>query len=287
MLVVSSPLKLITTIQTLKQKGKKLGLVPTMGALHQGHASLISAAVQECDEVIVSIFVNPLQFSPEEDLAQYPRTLEADCQVCQQLGAAVVFNPIPEELSINEQPQTEAETTKVSPPSLLTSGLCGKYRPGHFTGVATIVTKLLNLVQPDCAYFGQKDAQQLAIIRRLVKDLNLPVQIIGCPIIREGSGLALSSRNQYLTVSEKQIAANLYYSLQLAHLSYRQGTLSTETLIKIVTKHLQTIPDLKIQYIEIVNPLTLQPLKTIQDSGLLAIAAYLGNTRLIDNIILD
>lgn len=287
MLVVSSPLKLIATIQTLKQKGKKLGLVPTMGALHQGHASLISTAVQECDEVIVSIFVNPLQFSPEEDLAQYPRTLEADCQVCQQLGVAVVFNPIPEELSINEQSDIEAETTRVYPPSILTSGLCGRYRPGHFTGVATIVTKLLNLVQPDCAYFGQKDAQQLAIIRRLVTDLNLPVQVVGCPIIREDSGLALSSRNQYLTASEKQTAANLFHSLQLARLSYQQGTIFAETLIKIVTKHLQTIPDLKIQYIEIVNPLTLQPLRTIQDSGLLAIAAYLGNTRLIDNIILD
>ena len=287
MLVISNPWELSTTIQTLKQKGKKLGLVPTMGALHQGHTSLIKAALNECDEVIVSIFVNPLQFSPEEDLEQYPRPLEADCQICEQLGVAVVFNPIPAELSIKEQPQAILETTQVYPPSSMTSGLCGKYRPNHFTGVATIVTKLLNLIQPDCAFFGQKDAQQLAIIRRLVADLNLPVQIVGCPIIREDSGLALSSRNQYLTPPEKQAASNLYSSLQLADLSYRQGTITSETLIKIVTKHLQTIPNLKIQYIEIVDPSTLQPLTTIQNSGLLAIAAYVGSTRLIDNIILD
>lgn len=286
MLVISSPLELNTIIQTLKQKGKKLGLVPTMGALHQGHASLIRAAVDECDEVIVSIFVNPLQFSPDEDLAQYPRPLEADCQLCQQLGVAIVFNPPPSELNINEQSSTQAETTKIYPPARLTSGLCGKYRAGHFTGVATIVTKLLNLVQPDYAYFGQKDAQQLAIIYRLVVDLSFPVQVVSCPIVREDSGLALSSRNQYLTPSEKQTAQQLYRSLQLAQLSYRQGTLAAETLIKIVTKHLQTIPDLKIQYVEIVEPLSLKPLTKIQDRGLLAIAVYVGSTRLIDNVIL-
>jgi len=287
MLVISSSLELCATVQTLKQKGKKLGLVATMGALHQGHASLIRAAVDQCDEVVVSIFVNPLQFSPEEDLAEYPRPLEADCKICKELGVAVVFNPIPEELSINDQANTKVETTQVYPPSSLTSGLCGRYRPGHFTGVATIVTKLLNLIQPDCAFFGQKDAQQLAIIDCLVIDLNLPVKIVGCPIVREDSGLALSSRNQYLTNSEKHTATQIYQSLQLAQKSYQQGTVVVETLIKLVTKYLQPLPDLKIQYVEIVEPSTLQPLTTIQKKGLLAIAVYVGRTRLIDNIILD
>jgi len=183
------------------RQGKEVGLVPTMGALHAGHLSLIERARRENAIVIVSIFVNPLQFGPTEDFQCYPRQLEEDRQLCEQLGVDAIFSPTPMELYGNRLPTSDGgtELTQVVPPAAMTSVLCGRSRTGHFQGVATVVTKLLNLVQPERAYFGQKDAQQLAIIRRLVTDLNLPVAIVACPIVREESGLALSSRNQYLT----------------------------------------------------------------------------------------
>ncbi len=271
---------------SLNKSRLQIGLVPTMGALHQGHVSLIKRAVQECDRVVVSIFVNPLQFTPAEDLDRYPRQLATDSRLCEELGVDIIFAPTASEIGITGDTATQGQTTTVIPPEAMTSGLCGKYRPGHFTGVATIVTKLLNIVQPDRAYFGQKDAQQLAIIRRLVTDLNLPVEIVGCPIIREASGLALSSRNQYLSTREKSQATILYHSLKQAALVFFQGETQTDSLIKIAKDQLATVREVRVQYIELVDPVTLDPLERVEKRGLLAIAAYLGNTRLIDNIIL-
>ncbi len=266
---------------------RKIGLVPTMGALHQGHFSLINRAAAETDLVIVSIFVNPLQFAPTEDLHQYPRQLEEDTQLCAMLGVDAIFAPTAEEMNLPGDIETQSQTTRIIPPDNMTSVLCGKFRPGHFTGVATIVTKLLHIVQCDRAYFGQKDAQQLAIIRRLVKDLNLPVTIVACPIIREDSGLALSSRNQYLTATEQEQAAQIYRSLQQAQAAFTAGENKSDNLVNIVKENLAAVAAAKIQYIELVDPQTLQPLTKVANRGLLAIAVYFGSTRLIDNILLQ
>ena len=270
-----------------REDGPKIGLVPTMGALHRGHQSLIEQAIADNDRVIVSIFVNPLQFAPTEDLDRYPRQLERDLEVCRKLGVAVVFAPDPQELNSSGDTEALTQTTTVVPPQNMTEVMCGRYRPGHFIGVATIVTKLLNIVQPDKAYFGQKDAQQLAIIYRLVKDLNIPVEIISCPIIRESSGLALSSRNQYLTAEEKKQASSIAQSLQQAQNAFVKGETNTVSLIGLVEKKLKTAEKVKIQYIELVDPVSLQPIKEIEQAGLLAIAAHVGFTRLIDNIMLQ
>ncbi len=285
MLIIKTIAELKTALNQ-EQFGIKLGLVPTMGAFHRGHISLIKRAVQECDRVVVSIFVNPLQFAPTEDLDKYPRQLATDSRCCEELGVDIVFAPTVSEIGITGDTATQNQITTVTPPATMTSGLCGQYRPGHFTGVATIVTKLLNIVQPDRAYFGQKDAQQLAIIRRLVTDLNLSVEIIGCPIIRETSGLALSSRNQYLSTQEKSQATILYRSLQQVARAFFQGETQAAQLIKIAQEQLTTVSEVRVQYIELVDPVTLKPLETIVTQGLFAIAAYLGTTRLIDNIVL-
>ena len=281
-----------TTISEIKpyfpkaQNHQKVALVPTMGALHQGHISLIERAREDCDLLVVSIFVNPLQFAPTEDLDNYPRQLETDYQLCETLGVDIIFAPTPEVMGITGDTATQSLTTTVIPPISMTSGLCGKYRPGHFQGVATIVTKLLNIIRPDRAYFGQKDAQQLAIIRRLVSDLNIPVEIVGCPIIREESGLALSSRNQYLTPTEKNQAATIYQSLKEAAIAFYQGETEANILKAIVKNKLESEVAIHTQYVELVDPKTLQSLATLETTGLLAVAAYIGNTRLIDNIIL-
>ncbi len=265
----------------------KVGLVPTMGALHQGHLSLIQQAIADNSFVVVSIFVNPLQFAPTEDLTSYPRQLEQDLKLCESMGVDLVFTPAPEEM--NSQGDTEAlnYTTKIVPPRSMTEVLCGKYRPSHFIGVVTVVTKLLNLVQPDLAYFGQKDAQQLAIIQRLVTDLNIPVVIVPCPIIREASGLALSSRNQYLTELGKEQAAGIYRAFQQAQWAVTIGETSSKALTNLVKQELESAKEVKIQYVELVDPDSLQPIEQIEKTGLLAIAAYVGSTRLIDNIVLQ
>ncbi|WP_013325507.1 bifunctional pantoate--beta-alanine ligase/(d)CMP kinase [Gloeothece verrucosa] len=287
-------MRLFTTVAGLRsylksqRDNKTVGLVPTMGALHIGHQSLIERARVETEIVVVSIFVNPLQFTPTEDLQKYPRQLQQDSELCEKLGVDVIFAPSPEVMGMGENSNTSSssQTTTVIPPATLTSGLCGQFRQGHFQGVATIVTKLFNIVNPDQAYFGEKDAQQLAIIRRIVEDLNIPVEIRGCPIIREPSGLACSSRNQYLTSEQKEQAAVLYRSLQWAKQAFIQGEIATEPLIQIVKQELASVPEIKIQYVELVHPNSLTPLLSIDESGLLAIACYLGATRLIDNIIL-
>jgi pantoate ligase/cytidylate kinase len=263
-----------------------VGLVPTMGALHQGHLSLIQRARRENATVIVSIFVNPLQFSPHEDYQCYPRTLEQDRLVCEQTGVDAIFAPSPEEMGVQQKIIEELNVTQVIPPSVMITGLCGHSRIGHFQGVATIVTKLLNLVQPDRAYFGQKDGQQLAIIKRLVVDLNFPIEIVACPTVREPSGLALSSRNQYLTATQKQEAAVLYRSLQKTQAAFRAGERNVNKLISVVQQEVGMVSSVSVEYIELVEPTTLMPLETIKEEGMLAVAARLGSTRLIDNIIL-
>jgi pantoate ligase / CMP/dCMP kinase len=257
-----------------------IGFVPTMGALHQGHRSLIDRARQENDLVIVSIFVNPLQFAPGEDLDKYPRQLAADRQLCTEAGVDVIFTPTSESLNL------EDELTQVFPPASLTSGLCGRSRPGHFTGVATIVTKLLQIIRPTNSYFGQKDAQQVTIIRKLAQDLYLPGRIVTCPIVRAASGLALSSRNQYLSAAQQEQAANIYGSLKLVQDLFSLGDRVSDDLLNPVRTSLQSHPEIELDYLELVDPQTMVPLDSIETSGLLAIAAKVGNTRLIDNILL-
>ncbi len=263
-----------------------VGLVPTMGALHQGHLSLIQRARQENATVVVSIFVNPLQFGPNEDFQRYPRTLEQDQQFCEQAGVDVIFMPTPEEVGLALNTIQESKITQVIPPSAMISGLCGHSRLGHFQGVATIVTKLFNLVQPNRAYFGQKDGQQLAVIKRLVADLSLPIEIVACPTVREASGIALSSRNQYLTETQKLQATVLYRSLRQAEKAFREGVRNTSQLIAVVQQELAKVSTVCVEYIELIEPNTLMFLETVQEEGMLAIAARLGSTRLIDNTIL-
>ncbi len=263
-----------------------VGLVPTMGNLHQGHLSLIQRARQENSTVIVSIFVNPLQFAPNEDYQRYPRTLEQDQKLCEQAGVDAIFAPTPEEMAVPQKSIQESKVTQVIPPSAMITGLCGRSRQGHFQGVATIVTKLFNLVQPDRAYFGEKDGQQLAIIKRLVADLNLPVEIVACPTVREASGLALSSRNQYLTATAKEQAAVLYRGLRRAEAAFIAGDRNRNKLIAMVQQEVAMVSTVCVEYIELVEPTTLMSLEKVEEEGMLAIAARFGATRLIDNIIL-
>lgn len=262
-----------------------IGLVPTMGALHPGHMSLVHRARRENGRVIVTIFVNPLQFGPDEDLDAYPRTLEKDLQECAAAGADAVFCPLPSTLFGQAQPDWAA-TTQVIPPPMMTARLCGPYRPVHFPGVTTVVAKLLNLVMPTRAYFGHKDGQQLAIIKRMVADLDLPIAVVGCPIVREPDGLAYSSRNQYLTPLERSQAAVLYRSLQTAQAAFTQGERQGPVLTGKVEQMLAQVPELQVQYVDLVHPDTMQPLAEIESVALLAIAACLGKTRLIDNVLL-
>ncbi len=262
-----------------------VGLVPTMGALHPGHMSLIHQARQANDRVIVSIFVNPLQFGPQEDLTTYPRTLQQDIDQCTVAQVDALFCPSPETLYGQSAPTPE-QFTQVVPIASMTTHLCGAYRPGHFQGVTTVVAKLLNLVMPNRAYFGRKDAQQLAILQRMAADLNWPIEIVGCPIVRESDGLAYSSRNQYLSATERSQAPVLYQALQSAQAAFAQGERDSQRLIQQVCTTLEQVPTLQPQYVEIVHPTNLQPLEQVTTVGLLAIAAYLGKTRLIDNTLL-
>ncbi|MBE9174210.1 bifunctional pantoate--beta-alanine ligase/(d)CMP kinase [Synechocystis salina LEGE 06155] len=267
-------------------RGKTVGLVPTMGSLHAGHGSLLKRAVAEMDLVVLSIFVNPLQFGPGEDLAQYPRNFDGDRQWAESLGVAVIFAPTVADLGLNSR----VDQTTILPPPAMTEVLCGAHRPGHFQGVATIVTKLFTIVCPDVAYFGAKDAQQLAIIRRLVQDLNLTVTIRSCPTVREESGLAMSSRNQYLTSQERKQATVLYRSLQAAQERYHQGDRQVSSLLSAAQDVLATESAVQVQYLQLVEATTLQPITGAlpdQNPVLMAIAAHVGNTRLIDNLVLN
>jgi len=267
-------------VKNARNEGRKIGLVPTMGALHIGHVSLIEAAAKDCDFVVVSIFVNPTQFCPGEDFENYPRPLEADLEICEKAGVDVVFVPSPEQM-YRAKNVTWVNVEKLTEP------LCGKSRPGHFRGVTTVCTKLFNIVAPDVAYFGQKDAQQAIVIKRMVADLNMPLQIVICPTVREPNGLAVSSRNQYLTAQQKKDAANIYKSLQTCRELIDAGTTETSQIIDEMQKILRQIPLAEIEYVSIVDAETFESIDKITCKILAAVAVKVGPARLIDNILLD
>lgn len=259
--------------------GTHVGFVPTMGALHKGHMSLVALAKARCDVTIASIFVNPLQFGPNEDLAKYPRPIEKDLALLEAAGVDALFLP-PVEALYRPDASTFVVEESVSGP------LCGQYRPGHFRGVATVVLKLFNLVQPDAAFFGQKDAQQCAVIERMVRDLDVPVEIVRGPIVREADGLALSSRNVYLTPGERAVAPLIHRSLKAAEAAFKAGERDAGTLAEAGAAVLQAEPMFRLQYWEVRHPTTLEPLGQVGEEGaLFAVAAYLGGTRLIDNLV--
>ncbi len=269
-------------IALAKAQNLTIGLVPTMGALHEGHASLITAANRENDFVVVSVFVNPTQFGPNEDLDAYPRTLEADCKLAEEKGANVVFAPSPKEMYPSE------DDTWVEVTGDVTKVLCGRTRPIHFRGVTTVVTKLFNLAQPDRAYFGQKDAQQVEVLKRMVKDLFFPLELRVMPIIREKDGLAKSSRNTYLNESERIAALVLSRSLKAAKEMYAAGERDAEKIIAAVTERIKAEPMSNIDYVEIYALPELKPIANpLKGSNLLAVAVKFGTTRLIDNVVLE
>ncbi len=263
----------------LKREGKRLGFVPTMGALHAGHLSLVRAARQQCQAVAVSIFVNPTQFGPNEDFAKYPRTFERDRQLLEAEKVDLIFAPSVEEM----YPPGSKTFVHVEE---MSKKLCGKSRPGHFRGVTTVVNKLFNIVEPDLAFFGQKDAAQCAILRRMVCDLAMRVQIAVCPIVRESDGLALSSRNAYLSPTERKQATILHRALMRVQFLADKGERSSEKLIAAAREVFSEEPAVRLDYVEIVDNDTLDPLSDISRGALVAVAAFVGATRLIDNIVL-
>jgi pantoate--beta-alanine ligase len=267
-------------VKAARGKGKKIGLVPTMGALHIGHISLIEAAVKKCDFVVVSIFVNPTQFGPGEDFEKYPRPLEADLEICRKAGVDAVFVPTPEQMYPSEN-ITWVNVEK------LTESLCGQFRPTHFRGVTTVCAKLFNIVAPDIAFFGQKDAQQAIVIKRMVADLNMPLEIVVCPTVREPNGLAVSSRNKYLTKEQKKDATLIYQSLQKCREMIEGGTTNSKLIIDEMRKILSQSPSIETEYVSIVDAETLQHLDKITGKVLAAVAARINPTRLIDNILVD
>jgi pantoate--beta-alanine ligase len=281
-------MQVVTTIQEMRQQihewkhdDLSVGLVPTMGYLHEGHASLIRAAVSENDRVVVSIFVNPTQFGVGEDLDSYPRDFEHDCMLCDRIGADLVFYP-----TISEMYAPDA-MTYVEILSDMPKHLCGQTRPSHFRGVCTIVAKLFNVVTPDHAYFGQKDAQQLAIIRRMTRDLLCAVEIVGCPIIREEDGLARSSRNVYLNDTERIAARCLSKAVRLGQQLVDQGECDVRKVLSAMRQVIESEPLARIDYIEAVDSLTIEPVDAIGAGTLVALAVFIGNTRLIDNFVVE
>ena len=265
-------------VKAWRKEGLSVGLVPTMGYLHEGHASLIKKAVEDNDRVVTSIFVNPTQFAPTEDLEAYPRDMEKDSKLCETLGVDLIFHPEPEEMYAPDF------CTWVDM-DVLSKTLCGKSRPIHFRGVCTVVCKLFHIVTPDRAYFGQKDAQQLAIIRRMVRDLNMDIEIVGCPIVREEDGLAKSSRNTYLNEEERKAALILSQSIFLGQKMVQEGETDAAKIKAAMVEKIQSEPLARIDYVEIVDGLSMQPVDTVQSPILAAIAVYIGKTRLIDNFI--
>lgn len=266
-------------VKAQKRVGKSVGLVPTMGYLHEGHKSLIDRAVKENDFVVVSDFVNPTQFGPNEDFESYPRDMMKDAELCEKAGADVIFNPEPEEMYQNQ-------LTGVTM-SEITKHLCGASRPTHFNGVCQVVAKLFNIVTPDRAYFGEKDAQQLMVIKKMVTDLNFDIEIVGCPIIREDDGLAKSSRNTYLNAEERQAALCLSRSLKKARKLIEDGETNADVIRKAIREEIEKEPLSRIDYVEVVDLNTLAPTDKISGGILTAIAVYIGKTRLIDNFIIE
>lgn len=274
--IVGSISEVRKQVKEWKREGLTVGFVPTMGYLHEGHESLIKRAVEENDRVVVSIFVNPTQFGANEDLDSYPRDLERDSALCEDVGCNLIFHPEGSEM-YDENSATMVMVNK------LTEGLCGRSRPTHFAGVCLVVSKLFNIVTPDRAYFGQKDAQQLAVIKRMVKDLNIDVEVIGCPIIREEDGVAKSSRNTYLSKSEREASVVLNKALWIAKERLNAGERSSKNIMKVITEVIENEPLAKIDYIEIVDSLSMEAVEEIKGTVLVAIAVFIGKTRLIDN----
>lgn len=265
-------------VSAWRKEGLTVGLVPTMGYLHEGHQSLIRKSVEQNDRTVVSVFVNPIQFGPNEDLAAYPRDINRDMQKVEEVGGDLIFNPEPAEMYPGHFTSfiDTTETTEL---------LCGAVRPIHFRGVCTVVGKLFNIVCPERAYFGQKDAQQLATIKRFARDLNFPIEIVPCPIVREDDGLAMSSRNTYLSPEERKAALILSKSLKMGKKAIEDGEKNSQKIIDIITANLKTEPLARIDYVEVVDFENIQRVDTIQGETLVAIAVYIGKTRLIDNFI--
>lgn len=278
MRIIRSINKMSGLSRKLSIKGNEIGFVPTMGALHEGHLSLIRRARKENDIVVVSIFVNPIQFGPREDYRQYPRNLKRDAQLCKESGGDIIFYPDAQEM------YPGAYKTYVTVQGLSDS-LCGEFRPGHFKGVATVVLKLFNIVNPDTAYFGQKDAQQAIIIKKMAEDLNLAVKIRVMPTVREKDGLAISSRNIYLNKGQRRDAVILYQALIFARNLIRQGNANPSDIQKQIRRLINRKKSARTQYISIVNPMNLEPVNRIKNKILIALAVWIGKTRLIDNIV--
>lgn len=267
-------------VASARAAGKTIGFVPTMGALHRGHLSLIEAAARRCDFVVVSIFVNPTQFGPAEDLDKYPKDLTADSKLCEDVGVDLIFAP-----SVSEMyPDENIRWVTVEG---LTENLCGRSRPDHFRGVTTVCAKLFDIVKPDIAFFGQKDAQQAIVIKRMVCDLKLPLEIEVCPTVRESDGLALSSRNRYLTETERKDAPLLYAGLKECEKCVFAGTTDAQKLISVMKSVIDQSDAIKIDYVQIVDAETLRDVSAITEKALAAVAATLGTTRLIDNLLID
>lgn len=280
MKIVKTAAEVREIVREWKKEGKRIGFVPTMGYLHEGHKSLIDASVADNDRTVVSIFVNPMQFGPTEDLESYPRDIDRDSALVERAGADLIFHPEPEEMY-------EPDFCSYVDMNALTGGLCGKSRPIHFRGVCTVVSKLFHIVTPDKAYFGQKDAQQLAVIRRMVRDLNFGIEIIGCPIIREEDGLAKSSRNTYLNEEERKAAVILSKAVFLGEKMVKDGEKDAKKVREAMIHVIESEPLAKIDYVEVTDWGNLEPVDTIEASVLGAIAVYIGKTRLIDNFIME
>ena len=266
-------------VKEWKKQGLSVGLVPTMGYLHEGHKSLMEAARKDNDKVVVSIFVNPMQFGPTEDLATYPRDLDHDAALCESVGVDLIFHPEAEEMYAKDFCSFVDMTG-------LTEGLCGKTRPIHFRGVCTVVNKLFNIVTPDHAYFGQKDGQQLAVIKRMVRDLNMDIEIVGCPIVREEDGLAKSSRNTYLSPEERKAALILSKTVALGK-ELAKTEKDANKVVEAMKKNIETEPLAKIDYVEAVDALSMAPVEKLEGTCMLAMAVYIGKTRLIDNTLIN
>ena len=266
-------------VKEWKKQGLTVGFVPTMGYLHEGHKSLMDAARKDNDKVVVSIFVNPMQFGPTEDLATYPRDLDHDAALCESAGVDLIFHPEPEEMY-------EKDFCSFVDMTGLTEGLCGKTRPIHFRGVCTVVNKFFNIVTPDRAYFGQKDGQQLAVIKRMVRDLNMDIEIIGCPIVREEDGLAKSSRNTNLSPEERKAALILSKTVALGK-ELAKTEKDANKVVEAMKKNIETEPMAKIDYVEAVDALSMEPVEKLEGTCMLAMAVYIGKTRLIDNTLIN
>jgi pantoate--beta-alanine ligase len=278
--ILSTIREMRSASRILRLAGKRLGFVPTMGALHPGHLSLVHLAKAQGDVVAASIFVNPLQFGPNEDLAQYPRTFHRDCRLLEEEGVALLFAPSVAEM----YPEKSLAYVDVEG---LSDKLCGRSRPGHFRGVSTVVAKLFHIVEPDLAFFGQKDAAQLAIIRRMVRDLNIPVEIIAGQTVREADGVAMSSRNAYLDEQQRKAAPVLHRSLQQMHKIFQQGERNSAKLSAAGRQIFAEEPAAKLDYLELVHPDTIEPVEPIRGRTLVAVAGFFGTTRLIDNLLLE